>query len=87
VALGRLVGCLNATFSDRAGRDRMADEIRNGESKVRVVRLLGRRDDAGAWQIRHFLKIQTLHDLERDGLPEGTVYQQVLPENGISAHG
>jgi hypothetical protein len=26
----------------------MADEIRNGESKVRVVRLLGHRDDAGA---------------------------------------
>src|ERR1700730_16562849 len=34
----------------------MADEIRNGESKVRVVRLLGHRDDAGAWQIRDFLK-------------------------------
>src|SRR6266436_608310 len=37
-------------------RDRMADEIRNGGSKVRVVRLLGHRDDAGAWQIRDFLK-------------------------------
>jgi hypothetical protein len=34
----------------------MADEIRNGESKVRVVRLLGHRDDPGAWQIRDFLK-------------------------------
>jgi hypothetical protein len=40
----------------RARRERMADEIRNGESKVRVVRLLGHRDDAGAWQIRDFLK-------------------------------
>jgi thioredoxin reductase (NADPH) len=34
----------------------MADEIRNGDSKVRGVRLLGHRDDAGAWQIRDFLK-------------------------------
>src|SRR6266850_690128 len=34
----------------------MVDEIRNGDSKVRVVRLLGHRDDAGAWQIRDFLK-------------------------------
>src|SRR5450755_2934404 len=34
----------------------MADEIRNGDSKVRVVRLLGHRDDAGAGQIRDFLK-------------------------------
>src|SRR6266436_5694591 len=34
----------------------MADEIRNGGSKVRVVRLLGHRDDAGAWEIRDFLK-------------------------------
>src|ERR1700720_1471481 len=34
----------------------MADEIRNGGSKVRVVRLLGHRDDAAAWQIRDFLK-------------------------------
>ena len=34
----------------------MADEIRNGDSKVRVVRLLGHRDDAGAWAIRDFLK-------------------------------
>src|ERR1700730_4165432 len=40
----------------RARRDRMADEIRNGGFKVRVVRLLGHRDDAGAWQIRDFLK-------------------------------
>jgi thioredoxin reductase (NADPH) len=34
----------------------MADETRNGDSKVRVVRLLGHRDDAGAWEIRDFLK-------------------------------
>ena len=34
----------------------MADEIRNGDSKVRVVRLLGHRDDADAWEIRDFLK-------------------------------
>ena len=34
----------------------MADEIRNGGSNVRVVRLLGHRDDAGAWEIRDFLK-------------------------------
>ena len=34
----------------------MADEIRSGDSKVRVVRLLGHRDDAGAWEIRDFLK-------------------------------
>src|ERR1700692_2515126 len=34
----------------------MVDEIRNGDSKVRVVRLLGHRDDAGAWEIRDFLK-------------------------------
>ena len=34
----------------------MADEIRNGNSKVRVVRLLGHRDDAGAWEMRDFLK-------------------------------
>ncbi len=34
----------------------MADEIRNGDSKVRVVRLLGHRDDAGAWEIRDILK-------------------------------
>ena len=34
----------------------MADEIRNGNSRVRVVRLLGHRDDAGAWEIRDFLK-------------------------------
>ena len=34
----------------------MADEIRSGESKVQVARLLGHRDDASAWQIRDFLK-------------------------------
>ena len=34
----------------------MADEIRNGDSRMRVVRLLGHRDDARAWQIRDFLK-------------------------------
>jgi hypothetical protein len=34
----------------------MADETRNGDSKVRVVRLPGHRDDAGAWEIRDFLK-------------------------------
>src|ERR1700720_4664585 len=34
----------------------MADEIRSGESQVRVIRLLGHRDDAGAWEIRAFLK-------------------------------
>ena len=34
----------------------MADEIRNGDSKMRVIRLLGHRDDAGAWEIRDFLK-------------------------------
>jgi thioredoxin reductase (NADPH) len=34
----------------------MADEIRNGDSKARVIRLFGHRDDAGAWQIRDFLK-------------------------------
>jgi thioredoxin reductase (NADPH) len=34
----------------------MADEIRNGGSKLPVVRLFGHRDDAGAWQIRDFLK-------------------------------
>ena len=34
----------------------MADEIRNGGSKVRVVRRLGHRDNAGAWEIRDFLK-------------------------------
>ena len=34
----------------------MADEIRNGDPEVRVVRLLGHRDDAGAWEIRDFLK-------------------------------
>jgi hypothetical protein len=34
----------------------MADEIRKGDSTVRVVRLLGHRDDAGAWHIRDFLK-------------------------------
>src|ERR1700730_3915401 len=34
----------------------MVDEIRNGDSKVWVVRLLGHRDDTGAWEIRDFLK-------------------------------
>src|SRR5712671_2414720 len=34
----------------------MADEIRKGDSKVRVGRLLGHRDDAGAWHIRDFLR-------------------------------
>jgi thioredoxin reductase (NADPH) len=34
----------------------VADEIRNSDPKVRVVRLLGHRDDAGAWEIRDFLK-------------------------------
>ena len=34
----------------------MADEIRNGTPKERMVRLLGHRDDASAWQIRDFLK-------------------------------
>src|ERR1700686_2984447 len=34
----------------------MVDEIRNGDSKMRVVRLLGHRDDTGAWGIRDFLK-------------------------------
>ena len=34
----------------------MADETRNGDFKVRVVRLPGHRDDAGAWEIRDFLK-------------------------------
>src|SRR5712671_3885978 len=34
----------------------MADEIRNGGSKVRIVRLIGHRDDASAWEIRDFLK-------------------------------
>ena len=32
------------------------DETRNGDSKVRVVRLLGHRDDTGAWEMRDFLK-------------------------------
>src|SRR5258708_23135096 len=34
----------------------MADETRNCGSKVRVVRLLGHRDDAGAWEMRDLLK-------------------------------
>src|SRR5450432_3710959 len=34
----------------------MAYEIRNSDPKVRVVRLFGHRDDAGAWEIRDFLK-------------------------------
>ena len=34
----------------------MAGEIWSGGTNVRVVRLFGHRDDAGAWQIRDFLK-------------------------------
>ncbi len=35
----------------------MANEIRNGGSKMRVVvRLLGHRDDAGAWEIHDFFE-------------------------------
>ena len=34
----------------------MGDETRNSDSPMRVVRLLGHRDDAGAWEIRDFLK-------------------------------
>src|ERR1700730_8851174 len=34
----------------------MTDGIRNSDPKMRVVRLLGHRDDAGAWEIRDFLK-------------------------------
>ena len=34
----------------------MADEIRRSAPKDRMVRLLGHRDDASAWQIRDFLK-------------------------------
>src|SRR5260370_7462583 len=34
----------------------MADETRTGGSKVRVVRLLGHRDDTGAGEMRDFLK-------------------------------
>src|SRR5258708_40367973 len=46
---GAAVGRLNATCSDGARRDRMADEIRNGGSKMRVaLRLLGHRHDRGA---------------------------------------
>ena len=41
----------------------MADETRNGDSKVRVVRLLGHRDDAGAWEIRDFLKRSVVESL------------------------
>jgi hypothetical protein len=59
----------------------MADEIRNGDSKVRVVRLLGHRDDAGAWELRDFLKrsvvefqwieLSTEEDCRRElGLPD-----------------
>src|SRR5260370_40552491 len=40
----------------RARRDWAADDIRNGDSRVRVVRLFGHRDDVGAWEIRDFLK-------------------------------
>jgi hypothetical protein len=49
------VGRLNSTCSD-VGEERPYDEIRNGDSKMRVVRLLGHRDDTGAWEIRDFLK-------------------------------
>ena len=55
----------------------MADEIRNGDPKVRVVRLLGHRDDARAWAIRDFLKrsvvefqwieLSTEEDCRREG--------------------
>ena len=34
----------------------MTDRIMSGDSKVRVVRLLGHRDDTVAWRIRDFLK-------------------------------
>jgi hypothetical protein len=52
----------------------MADETRSGDSKVRAVRLLGHRDDAGAWGIRDFLKrsvveFQWIELLDRRGLP------------------
>src|SRR5260370_39630535 len=54
---GAAVGRLNATCADGAKRDPMADEIRNGGSKMRVVvRLLGHRDDAGAWEIHDFFE-------------------------------
>src|SRR5260370_42716041 len=59
----------------------MADEIRNGDPKVQVVRLLGHRDDARAWAIRDFLKrsvvefqwieLSTDEDCRRElGLPD-----------------
>jgi len=52
----------------------MADEIRNGGSKMRVVRLLGHRDDASAWEIHDFLKrsvveSQWIELFDRGGLP------------------
>ena len=34
----------------------MAGEFESGSTNVRGVRLFGHRDDAGAWQIRDFLK-------------------------------
>ena len=61
----------------------MADEIRNGHSKTRVVRLLGHRDDTRACEIRDFLKrsvvefqwieLSTEEDCRREpGLHDGT---------------
>jgi thioredoxin reductase (NADPH) len=45
----------------------MADEIRNGDSKARVIRLFGHRDDAGAWQIRDFwIELSTEEDFCRE---------------------
>jgi hypothetical protein len=34
----------------------VAEETQNGDPKLQVVRLLGHREDAGAWEIRDFLK-------------------------------
>jgi len=42
----------------------MADEIRNGGSKMRVVvRLLGHRDDGGAWEIHDFFERSVVGDV------------------------
>jgi hypothetical protein len=42
----------------------MADEIRNGGSKMRVVvRLLGHRDDGGAWEIHDFRERRVVGDV------------------------
>src|SRR5258708_4588168 len=61
---GAAVGRLNATCSDGARRDRMANEIRNGGSKMRVVvRLLGHRDDGGAWEIHDFRERRGVGDV------------------------